>query len=74
MLWEPGGPSYTARSSLPIDLEKLGQLKRYLDYIHLPGLSSQPFLVILMLILAPKLNLGKLDHMGSFRHLPRLDQ
>ena len=71
-LWDPGGPSYSSRSSVPVDLEKIGQLKSYQDYIHLPGLSSLPFLVILKLNLAPKLNLGKLDHMVSFRYLPRL--
>ena len=49
--WDPGGPSYTSRSSIPIDIEKLGQLKRYLDFIHLLKLSLHPFLVILMLIL-----------------------
>ena len=41
-LWDPGGPSYTSRSSLPMDRENLGQEKSYLDNIHLPGLSSQP--------------------------------
>ena len=30
-LWDPGGPSYISRSSTPIDLEKLGQPKSYLD-------------------------------------------
>ena len=73
-LWDPGGPSYTSRSNIPIDLEKLGHQKSYLDYIHQPGLSSQPFLVILVLILAPKPHLRKLDCMVSFRYLPRLDQ
>ena len=73
-LWDPGGPSYTSRSSVPINLEKLGQPKSYLYYIYLPGLSSLPFLVVLMSILAPKLNSGKQDHMGGFRYLPRLDQ
>ena len=57
----------TSRSHVPIDLEKLGPPKTYLDYINLPGLPSQPFPVILMLILAPKPNLGKLDCMRSFR-------
>ena len=52
---------------LLIYLEKLGNLKSYLDYIHLPGLSSLPFLVVLMSNIAPKLKLGKLDRMGSFR-------
>ena len=73
-LWDSGGPSYTSRSSAPIDLDNLGQLKTYLDYIHLLALLSQPFLVILMLILAPQLHLRKLDHMGSFRYLPRQEQ
>ena len=44
------------------------------DYIHLPALSSLPFLVILMLNLAPNKGLAELDHMGSFRYLPRLHQ
>ena len=69
-LWGPGGPSYTSRSRVPADLEKLGHPKSNLAYIHLP----LPFLVTLMSNLAPKLNLGKLDHMGIFRYLPRLDQ
>ena len=73
-LWEPGGPRYTSRSSFPINLEKLGKLKIYLDYIHLLELPSQPFIIVLVLILAPKHHLGRLDHMGSFRYLPRLDQ
>ena len=73
-LWDPGGPRYSSRSSVPMDLDKLGNLKSYLDYIHLPGLSSLPFLVAVMLNLAPNNHLGKLDHMGSFRYLPRLDQ
>ena len=73
-LWDPGGPSYSSRSCVPMDLHKQGTLKSYLDYIHLPGLSSLPFLVILMLILAPNDHLGKFDHMVSFRYLPRLDQ
>ena len=73
-LGDPGGPSYTSRSSVPIDLEKLGQPKSYLDYIHLAGLSSLPFLVSLVLNLAPKLHLENLDCMGSFRYLPRIDQ
>ena len=58
----------------PTNLEKLGMLISYLDYIHLPGLSSLPFQVTKVLNQAPELNLGKLDHMGSFRYLPRLDQ
>ena len=64
-LWDPGGPSDTSISSFPIILENLGQPKCYLDYIHLQELSSQPFLVILVLNLAPKHHLGKLDHMGE---------
>ena len=31
-LWDPGGPSYTSRSSIPTDPEKLGQLKSHQDY------------------------------------------
>ena len=42
-LWDPGGPSYSPRSHVPTNLEKLGKLKSYLDYIHMPGLSSLPF-------------------------------
>ena len=73
-LWDPGGPSYTSRSSFLGNQEKLGKPKYYLDYIHLLALSSHPSLVILMFILLPKLHLGKLDCMGSFRYLPRLEQ
>ena len=39
-LWDPGGPTYSSRTSVPIDLDKLGKPKTYLDYIYLPGLSS----------------------------------
>ena len=73
-LWDTGRPTYSSRSHVPIDLDKLGKLKSYLDYIYLPGLSSLPFLVAVKLNLAPNNHLGKLDHMGSFRHLPRQDQ
>ena len=73
-LWDPGGPTYSSRSSVPTDLDKLGKLKSYLDYTHLPGLSSLPFLVAVMPNLAPSNHLGKLDHVGSFRYLPRIDQ
>ena len=73
-LWDPGGPSYSSRSSVSTDLEKLGNPKSCLDYIHLLELMSLPFLVTVMLNLAPKHQLGKLDQMGSFRYLPRLDQ
>ena len=73
-LWDPGGPTYSSRSSVPSDLGKLGMPKSYLDYIHLPGLSSLPFLVTVKPNLALKNNLGKLNHMGSFRYLARLDQ
>ena len=38
-LWDPGGPAYTSRSSIPINLEKLGEMKSYLDYIYLLTLS-----------------------------------
>ena len=48
-LWDPGGPSYSSQSSVSMDLENLGKPKSYLDYIHLPGLSSLPFLVVLKL-------------------------
>ena len=54
-LWEPGGPSYISRSSLPIDLDKLCQLKIYPDYIHRPGLSSLPFLVSILPGICPQL-------------------
>ena len=64
-LWDPGGPSYSSRSSVPTDLDKLGNLKSYLDYIHLPELSSLHFLVTVMSGLAPKNHLGMLDHMGA---------
>ena len=73
-LWDPGGPTYSSRSSVPMDLDKLGMLKSYLYYIHLPGLSSLPFLVTVMPNLAHSNHLGKLDCMGSFRYLCRLDQ
>ena len=64
-LWDPGGSTYSSRSSISTNLDKLGELKSYLDYIHLPGLSP---------LLASSNHLEKLDHMGSFRYLPRLDQ
>ena len=73
-LWDPDGPCYSPRSSVPMDLDKLGKPKSYQDYIHIPGPSSLPFLVTVMPNLAPNNHLGNLDHMGSFRHLPRLDQ
>ena len=73
-LWDPGGPSYRSRSHVHTDLEKLGKLKSYLYFIHLPGLSSLPSQVTKVLNLAPNHHLGKLDCMGSFRYLPRLDQ
>ena len=73
-LWDPGGPTYSSRSSVPTNLDKLGKSKSYLDYIYLPGLSSLPFLVTVKPNLAPSNHLEKLDHMGSFRYLPRLDQ
>ena len=73
-LWDPGGSTYSSRSSVPTNLDKLGKPKSYLDYIHLPGLSSLPFLVAVKPNLAPSNHLEKLDHMGSFRYLPRLDQ
>ena len=41
-LWDPGGPSYSSRSSDPMDLDNQGELKSYLDYSHVPGLSSFP--------------------------------
>ena len=73
-LWETGVPIYSTRSSVPMDLNRLGNLKSYLDYIHQQGLLSLPFLVAVMPNLAPNSQLGKLDHMGSSRYLPRLDQ
>ena len=45
MLWDLDGPSYSSRSSVPTDLDKLGKMKSYLEHIHLPGLSFLPFLV-----------------------------
>ena len=54
-LWDPGGPTSKPKS--------------YLDYIHLPGLSSLPFLVTVKPNLAPNNHLGKLDHMGRFSYL-----
>ena len=73
-IWDPGGQTYSSRSSVPTDLDKQGNLKSYLDYIHLPGLSSLPILATVMPNLAPNNHLGKLDHMGSSRYLPRLGQ
>ena len=73
-LWDPGGSTYSSRSSVPTNLDKLGKPKSYLDYIHLPGLSPLPFLVAVKPNLASSNHLEKLDCMGSFRHLPRLDQ
>ena len=73
-LWDPGGPTYSSRSSVPTNLDKLGKPKSYLDYIHLPELSPLPFLVAVKPNLASSTNLEKLDRMGSFRYLPRLDQ
>ena len=73
-LWDPGGSTYSYRSSVPTNLDKLGKPKSYLDYIHLPGLSPLPFLVTVKPNLAPSNHLEKLDHMRSFRYLPRLDQ
>ena len=45
-LWDPGGPTYSSRFSVPTDLHKLGKPRRYLDYIYLPGLSSLPYMGI----------------------------
>ena len=44
-LWDPGGSTYSSRSSIPTNLDKLGKPKSYLDYIHLPELPPLPFLV-----------------------------
>ena len=52
-LWDPGGPTYHSRSSVVTDIDNLGKPKSYLDYIHLPGLSSLPILVTVMPSLAP---------------------
>ena len=73
-LWDPGGSTYSSRSSVPTNLDKLGKPKSYLDYIHLPGLSPLPFLVTVEPNLASSNHLEKLDDVGSFRHLPRLAQ
>ena len=59
-LWDPGGPTYSSRSSVPTNLDKLGKPKSYLDYIHLPGLSPLPFLVPVKPNLASSTNLEKL--------------
>ena len=72
-LWDPGGPSFSSRSSVPTDLDKLGKPVSYRDDIHLLELLSLPFLVAVMLNLAPKHHLGKLDHMGSFMYISKLD-
>ena len=72
--WDPGGPTYSSISSVPTNLDKLGKPKSYLDYIHLPGLSPLPILVTVRSNLASSNRLEKLDRMGSFRYLPRLDQ
>ena len=34
ILWGPGGSTYSSRSILPTNLDKLGKLKSYLDYIQ----------------------------------------
>ena len=73
-LWDPSGSIYSSRFSIPTNLDKLGEPKSYLDYIHLPGLSSLPLLVAVKPNLASSNHLEKLDCMGSFRHLPRLAQ
>ena len=73
-IWDPGGSSYSSRSSVPTNLDKLGEPKSYLEYIHLPGLPPLPFLVTVKLNLASSNHLEKLDHMRSFRYLPRLAQ
>ena len=73
-LLDPGGSTYTSRSSIPTNLDKLGKPKSYLDYIHLPVLPPLPFLVAVKPNLTSSNHLEKLDHMGSFRYLPRLDQ
>ena len=73
-LWDPGGPTYRSRSSVHTNLDKLGERKSYLGYIHLPGLSPLPFLVAAKPNLASSNHLEKLDRMGSFRNLPRLAQ
>ena len=73
-LWDPGGSTDNSRSSVSTNLDRLGKPKSYLDYIHLPGLSPLSFLVAVKPNLAPSNHLEKLDCMGSFRYLPRLDQ
>ena len=42
-LWDPCGPTYSSRSSVLTDLDKLGNPKISLDYIQIPRLSSLPF-------------------------------
>ena len=73
-LWDTGGPTYSSISNFPNDLDTLVKPKSYLDYIFLPGLSSLPFLVAVMPNVAPNNHQGKLDCMGSFSYLHRLDQ
>ena len=73
-LWDPGGSTYSSRSSVPTNLDKLHMPKSYLDYIHQPGLPPLPFLVAVKPNLACSNHLEKLNCMVSFRHLPRLDQ
>ena len=73
-IWDPGGSTYSFRSSVPTSLDKLGKPKSYLDYIYLPGLPPLPFLVTVKPNLASSNHLEELDRMGSFRHLPRLAQ
>ena len=45
-LRDPGGPSYTSRSRVPTDLEKLGHAISYLEYpatiIIIPTIPSHP--------------------------------
>ena len=46
-LWDPGGPSYTSRSSFTINLEKICKPTSYLDYIPpttttIPSIPSHP--------------------------------
>ena len=63
--WDPGGPSYSSRSSVPMDLDKLINIKKIPRLYPHTGLSSLPYLVAVILVLAPNNHLGNPDHMGS---------
>ena len=60
-LWDPGGPSYTSKTSTIVIPPIQGNLKQYLDHFQCLALISHPFLVILVLHLVSRLHLEKLD-------------